>query len=130
MKSTTIRLEPSLHENQQKVYDCSARFRLVLAGRRFGKTRLGIWEMIIQCLTKPNQKVWYIAPYRNQAKSICWRKLLELIPKEVDRHANETELILRFRSGSILRLEGTDGEDKLRGQDIDFVVLDEAASKP
>src|SRR3990167_2758218 len=127
MKSTTIRLEPSLHENQQKVYDCSARFRLVLAGRRFGKTRLGIWEMIIQCLTKPNQKVWYIAPYRNQAKSICWRKLLELIPKEVDRHANETELILRFRSGSILRLEGTDGEDKLRGQDIDFVVLDEAA---
>lgn len=33
---------PALHSGQQKVKDSEARWKILCAGRRFGKTRLGV----------------------------------------------------------------------------------------
>ena len=39
-----------LHEKQREVFDDEHRFRIVAAGRRFGKSRLAAWLLLIEAL--------------------------------------------------------------------------------
>ena len=59
---------------QQIIADDTHRFKVILAGRRFGKTHLAIRQLAYYARI-PNQEVWYVAPSYKQAKMIVWRKL-------------------------------------------------------
>ncbi len=50
-----------LHPCQAEVYASKARFRVLVAGRRFGKTHLALVEMLMAA-QKPGSSIWYIAP--------------------------------------------------------------------
>jgi len=112
---------------QKTVSQDATRFRVVVAGRRFGKTHLSIRELCWHA-REPNKEVWYIAPTYKMARQIVWRKLknrlqdLNWITK-----TNETELSITLRNGSIISLKGADNYDSLRGVGLDFIVLDEFA---
>ena len=112
---------------QKTVADDTTRFRVVVAGRRFGKTHLSVRELCYHA-REPNKEVWYIAPTYKMARQIVWRKLknrlqdLNWITK-----TNETELSITLRNGSIISLKGADNYDSLRGVGLDFIVLDEFA---
>ena len=71
-----------LHPKQHDVFKDQARFVLVAAGRRFGKTRLAIVKIIIIASEIPKSNIWYVAPQYNQAKDIAWAMLLELLPSQ------------------------------------------------
>ena len=58
-----------LTEPQKAVTNSKARFRVLITGRRFGKTYLAINE-IAKYSSQPNKKVWYVAPTYRQAKAI------------------------------------------------------------
>ena len=60
-----------LTEPQKKVIKDESRFRVLITGRRFGKTYLAINELA-KFASQPNKKVWYVAPSYRQAKAICW----------------------------------------------------------
>ena len=51
---------PALHEAQKVVASSEARFKVLSAGRRWGKTKLGVWL----CLKYAWQgkRAWWIAP--------------------------------------------------------------------
>ena len=63
-----------LTEPQNKVLSNQARFRVLITGRRFGKTYLAINELA-KFASQSNKKVWYVAPTYRQAKQICWTEL-------------------------------------------------------
>ena len=63
-----------LTKPQLKVSSSQARFRVLISGRRFGKTYLCITEMM-KYASKPNQKIWYVAPTFMMAKEIAWASL-------------------------------------------------------
>ena len=65
---------------QQKVIDSKARFRVLISGRRFGKTFVAINELA-RFARFPNQRCWYVAPSYRQAKQIVWNDLKEKIIK-------------------------------------------------
>lgn len=117
----------ALSPAQKTVSLDTTRFRVVVAGRRFGKTHLSIRELCYHA-REPNKEVWYIAPTYKMARQIVWRKLknrlqdLNWIAK-----TNETELSITLRNGSIISLKGADNYDSLRGVGLDFIVLDEFA---
>ena len=112
---------------QDTVARDSTRFRVVVAGRRFGKTHLSIRELCYHA-RDPLKEVWYVAPTYKMARQIVWRKLknklqdLNWITK-----TNETELTITLRNGSVISLKGADNYDSLRGVGLDFIVLDEFA---
>jgi len=112
---------------QDTVANDSTRFRVVVAGRRFGKTHLSIRELCYHA-KEPDKEVWYVAPTYKMARQIVWRKLknklqdLNWITK-----TNETELTITLRNGSVISLKGADNYDSLRGVGLDFIVLDEFA---
>lgn len=116
-----------LSRPQQEIAKDSTRFRVVIAGRRFGKTHLAIRELAYHARI-PDREVWYVAPTYKMAKQIVWRKLKNRLQdlNWVKKH-NETELTIQLVNGSTISLKGADNYDSLRGVGLDFIVLDEFA---
>jgi len=112
---------------QAHVFKSKARFRVVCAGRRFGKTHLAISECLQAALEAPGRVVWFVAPSYRQAAQIAWRILKTLMPKGSALKWNETDLSVELRNGSVIALRGADNYDSLRGVGLDGLVLDEFA---
>lgn len=116
-----------LSKAQDAIANSTTRFRVVVAGRRFGKTHLSIRELCYHARL-PDKEVWYVAPTYKMARQIVWKKLknklndLNWIAK-----TNETELTISLINGSTISLKGADNYDSLRGVGLDFIVLDEFA---
>jgi hypothetical protein len=112
---------------QEEVSKDATRFRVVIAGRRFGKTHLAIRELCWHA-REPGRDVWYIAPSYKMARQIVWKKLKNKLQdlRWVEK-TNETELTINLVNGSVIALKGSDNYDSLRGVGLDFVVLDEFA---
>lgn len=112
---------------QKEIADSTKRFRVVVAGRRFGKTHLAIRE-ICKAASQPNREVWYVAPTYRQSKTIVWRKLKDkLNDLRWTKKVNESELTIVLKNNSVIALKGADNADSLRGVGLDFVCLDEFA---
>ena len=112
---------------QTKIVDAPQRFKVVIAGRRFGKTHLSIRELCYNARL-PDRTIWYVAPTYRQAKMITWKKLRnKLIDLKWAKKINETELSIELKNGSTIALKGADNYDSLRGIGLDYLVIDEFA---
>ena len=112
---------------QQTIADDPHRWKVIVAGRRFGKTHLAINQLCYHARI-PDREVWYVAPTYKQAKMIVWRKLRErLLDLRWIQKSNESELSILLRNGSTIALKGADNEDSLRGVGLDYLILDEFA---
>ena len=112
---------------QTEIFTSSARFRTVVAGRRFGKTFLSTIEILRAAIGGKNRNVWYIAPTYGSAKEIAWNMLIHTIPEEYIYKTNETALTIKLINNSTIALKGAEKPNNLRGRALDFVVLDEFA---
>jgi len=118
----TIEL-PQPHENQQLILDSDARFRVVMCGRRFGKSELSQVEMISSALQ--GMSVAYITPTYNLARTF-FDKLIKVIPFE----NNKSELMIRFPNDGSIQFFTGERLDNLRGRKFHLVVVDEASFIP
>lgn len=114
-----------LHPKQSEVLHDPRRFKVIVAGRRWGKTALSKTTLIINAAKKKRQRVWYVAPTYRMAKQIMWDDLVNSIPKEWIVKVHNTELSIRLKNGSVIELRGADRPDTLRGVEINYLVLDE-----
>ena len=115
---------------QTEVFDDPARFRMLAAGRRFGKTHLSLVQLIVWAAQKAGSLNWYLAPTYRAAKSIAWRQLKAMVPPELFAEKNEVDLSIELINGSRIELKGGDRYDSLRGNSLSNVILDEAAYIP
>lgn len=113
-----------LHPKQMEVHTSPHRFRVVVAGRRWGKTQLAKTE-IIKYSKVPKRLIWYVAPSYRMAKQIMWPELLESIPARWIKKLNETVMTITLVNGTRIELKGADNPDSLRGVGIHFLVMDE-----
>jgi hypothetical protein len=112
---------------QGEVFNCDKRFRVLVAGRRFGKSYLSCIELLKGAIAKPGETFFYCAPTYRMAKDIAWKALKKLVPKVWIASKNETDLRLDLVNGSSIELKGTENAMALRGRSLSGVVLDEAA---
>ena len=116
-----------LTEPQKKVIKDESRFRVLITGRRFGKTYLAINELA-KFASQPNKKVWYVAPSYRQAKAICWGVLKEkMIQHKWVKSINHSDLTITLKNNSQITLRGSDNENSLRGVGLHGLVMDEFA---
>lgn len=115
-----------LHGGQSAVFNDKRRVRVVVAGRRWGKTALAKTIIIEAAASKPRQLVWYVAPTYGMARSILWEDLKESVPKKWIVRINETRMSIKLRNGSRIECKGADKPDSLRGVALNLVVIDEA----
>lgn len=113
-----------LHPAQAEVYRYPARFRVVVAGRRWGKTVLAKTSMI-RYAQGAGRLIWYVAPSYRMAKQIMWPDLIAAVPRKWVAKINETSMTIWLKNGSRIELKGADNPDSLRGVGIHFLVMDE-----
>lgn len=105
------------------------RFKVIVGGRRVGKSRVLLQELIKHCLTTDKALAWWISPTYRDAREVGWDELMEYYPtlapaiKRIDR----TNLTFEFINNSRLLFKGSDNENSLRGRGLTMAGLDEAA---
>ena len=116
-----------LSNPQKTVATDPSRFRVLVTGRRFGKTTLAIRELCYHARL-PNRLCWFVAPSYRQARQIAWVKLKKiLLDLRWVKKFNEADLTVHLKNNSIICLRGADNPDSLRGVGIDFLVLEETS---
>jgi phage terminase large subunit len=116
-----------LSEAQTTVAKAKARFRVLCAGRRFGKSILAIRELA-KFASQPNKNVWYVAPTYGMARNIIFEPLKQKLDSlRWISKVNETRMEIQLVNGSKITLKGADNYDSLRGAGVDFLVMDEVA---
>jgi len=120
-------IKVSLHDAQMQIFKSKARFKVVSAGRRFGKSRLAAWVLLINALQSNSKDVFYVGPTFQQSKDIMWGMLKEL-GQDVIKAAHENTAVLTLINDRKIYLKGSDRPDTLRGVGLSYVVLDEYAS--
>jgi phage terminase large subunit-like protein len=126
---------------QQAIYNSKARFKVVVAGRRLGKTTFACMTCIIEALKQENDmgilldsssEVVYFGVDREQAKRNAWNMLKEFA-RPFTTHIRENDFVLTVNNGvndCRIRLMGMDRPDTARGMKLRYAVLDEYADMP
>lgn len=138
MDEGTVQLTINLHPAQVDVFNSTARFKVVAAGRRFGKSWLAAYLLLMEALKDYHtgisgteydlkmKEVYYVAPTFEQGKKIMWPMLKEL-GRDVIATAHENTATCTLINGRRISIKGSDRPDSLRGVGISFVVMDEYA---
>jgi predicted phage terminase large subunit-like protein len=121
-----VRIEPNFHPGQLEVKNSPARFKIVVAGRRWGKTRLGITECLEVALE--GGRAWWIAPdYKVSGEGwVPLSYICRKYGKEICT-VRETDKEVRFVNGGRIEVRTADDPQRLVGAGLDLVVMDEAA---
>jgi len=124
-----ITLDYAPLEHQADLHTDRARFRLVMGGRRSGKSKSAIQEMIAHCLTSPSALAWWVAPTYTEAREVGFTEFMEhyTVLEPAIRTKHEGTMHIEFLNGSKLYFKGADRRDSLRGRGLTFLVVDEAA---
>lgn len=119
------------HPSQSLVARDTHRFRVINAGRRWGKDVLGVEEAIGMGLAKGGIRIPYVGPTIQQVRDIVWEPLKKrLLPITIGK-PNESRLEINFHSAkgdpSRIVLRGWEAIETERGNKNGFIVCTEVA---
>lgn len=105
-----------LHWQQGEVLRNESRFRVLAAGRRWGKTTLMRSALLESAAERPGRSPenWhaYIGPDLQQARRVMWRPLIEAVPRSwIEKEPNQTRMEIQLVTGQILVCLGADNPD-------------------
>ena len=123
-----LRRKWSPHPKQAEILGSDARFKVIPAGRRFGKTYMarmgGAFETAFQ---QPGAYVWYVAPTDDDARELAFDPLKTEIPEDLlaEDPKESPPREIRLTNGS--RIQFRSAASQSRGRGLDYVVIDEAS---
>lgn len=130
-KVVVINYSPQAY--QEEIHTDPSRYKVIVRGRRGGKTEEEIQGIVMDAVTNPGRH-WLVGPNYRQIKSIAWTRLKAVLDVDKDWVFNEQELYcyndnIRDSNGTPTRIElkGADKEDSLVGVALKSLRVDEAA---
>ncbi len=125
-----IYLEQIPHDKQKEVLLSPQKNKVIVCGRRSGKTQMIAGELIRGAITREYKRQIVIAP-RYKQTLIVYNKILELMHKEkrgsdIIRVVQNPYPVIELIGGSI-DFGSADNPDSLRGEAYDRVFIDESA---
>lgn len=119
-----VTIDAKLHPGQAQVHNHVARFKVLDCGRRWGKTRLGVMECMGAAVA--GQRAWWVAPSYKMSE-VGWRPLRRLAGQIPGAEVRKVDRQVILPGGGEVSVRSADNPDSLRGEGLDFVVLDECA---
>jgi phage terminase large subunit-like protein len=119
------------HSAQWLVHNSKARFRTVVAGRRFGKSLLASHEAMTHLIV-PDQRIWIVAPTYELTKKVfrqVYWSFHRYIPRWIKK-SSDADLKIELVNGSVLECKSADNPVSLIGEGIHFLIVDECARIP
>lgn len=117
------------HPGQMTLHECSARFRVMACGRRFGKTLAATNELAKAALEKPSSLNWWIAPTYRQTE-IAFNLLSSALAPVTVEKPNKSKMRLDLINGSTIECRSAERYENMRGDGPAFAVFDEASKTP
>jgi phage terminase large subunit-like protein len=112
---------------QIEVWQDPARFKVIAAGRRCGKSNFAIKRTLAAALNAPKgSAVLYLAPTLAQARQIAWDALLDQAGDLV-KASNINQGDITLTNGIKIHIRSGENPDALRGLKLAFAVIDESA---
>lgn len=131
VKTVVIPFYPQKYQKEILIHP--ARYKVIVRGRRGGKTEEEIQGVVMDAVTNPGRH-WLVGPNYRQIKSIAWTRLKAVLDVDKDWIFNEQELYAHNPNilddkGTPTRIElkGADKEDSLVGVALKSLRVDEAA---
>ncbi len=116
-----------LHPAQKKVASSPARFKVIRAGRRSGKSSVEIEVMLFKAVNGKDRNVFYIAPTQIQARSIIWEALKSRLGKIGEANESRLEMKVPTTDGgtSLIKVSGWENRENFRGMKAHHITFDE-----
>jgi phage terminase large subunit len=100
--------------------------------RRAGKDLTSVNWISVCSIMRPGL-YWHLFPTYNQGRKIAWegmtktgRKFIDHFPKDnIDGNPNNTEMRIKFKTGSVYQVVGSDNPDRLVGANPVGIILSE-----
>lgn len=119
-------LLPQLHKTQIEVQTTPARFKVICAGRRWGKNVLGIGESVLRASS--GKHCWWLCPsFSSAAFQAGWRALEFYAARIPGANIHLQRRALTMPGGGFCQFKTSEEPDSLRGESIDFLTIDESA---
>ncbi len=117
-----------LHPAQRQIVTDNHRFRILVCGRKFGKTTLAAEEIAGCAMSKADRRVMYISPTLEDSRRLMWDRLNKKL-KNIIIKSNDTRLELKIKTidggQSDIFLSSWEKVQDHRGDEFDFIVPDE-----
>ena len=116
----------TLDETRKNILNDPSRFKVLVCGRRWGKTILSLMYLLKDPF-QANERRWFITPTYKMGKNIVFPTLRQMFSQFNGAKLNETEMSVRFENGAEFAVKGADNEHALRGVELTKCVMDEMA---
>ena len=128
--------------NQEIIHRDAHKYRVVCAGRKFGKSVCARQELVMNAIyhKQPKKKgifqppnFWIVSPTIKQGRLNHWRQLIAEIPNEFILRkrggpaVDNTNMTIELVNGAIIHIVGAENADRIRGAGVVGMVIDEAA---
>lgn len=116
-----------LHTKQKEVVTSAARFKVIRAGRRSGKTTVETEVLLFKAVSKADRRVFYIAPTQIQARTIIWEALLKRLNNIGEKNEQRLEIKVPTVDGgsSLIKVAGWENRENFRGLSAHHITFDE-----
>src|SRR3954454_18258276 len=123
------------HPEQIRLIRSRARFKVVPAARRSGKSERAKRNLIIQALEESAEgkyldyRYFAAAPTRDQARAIFWNCLKAMVPKRLlGGRIRESDLTIPLITGAEISVVGLDRPERIEGRSWNGGIIDEIAN--
>ena len=122
-------INAKLHKTQYEIATDQHRFKIICAGRRWGKSTLSRLIALQWATSKPNSLIWIVSPTYQQGKDIHWYQGFKReIPQSYILKWNDSELSVTLKNGSVISLKSAENPDRLKGVRLNGLIVDEIAA--
>ena len=116
----------TLNNTRKKILNDPSRFKVLVCGRRWGKTILSLMYLLKDPFQE-NERRWFITPTYRMGRNIVFPILRQMFSQFNGAKVNETEMSVRLENGAEFAVKGADNEHALRGVELTKCVMDEMA---
>ena len=104
-----------------------ARFKVIRAGRRSGKTSLEVEDMSFDAVSDKDRPIFYLAPTQKQAREIIWEMLKKRLAGVGEANESRLEMKVPTQNGgsSLIQIAGWENRENFRGKPAYKIVFDE-----
>jgi len=119
---------PPMYDKQRDAVFNDSRYSLVEASTKSGKTVSCLIWLIEQAILhgQAGQVYWWVSPTVAQSK-VVFRRMKQWLPPAMGTKFNESELMATLTNGTVIHFKTGENPDKLYGEDVHALVIDEAS---
>jgi hypothetical protein len=110
--------------DQLMIHQDDARFRIIAAGRRWGKNWLAQNDMASKAWTYPQSMVWWCSPVYRQAKR-DYRRFKKFFKPVIEKFW-DSELRIELKNETYIEFHGLEEPENIEGEGLDFLYVDES----